>query len=73
MPNKAGGLCGRSSEILSQLVKQYDQDTSFSKGFKLHIAFQTTVSKTFQYASFDTSKRKLVANRQRTYDHSLFC
>ena len=39
MPNEARGLCGRSCEISSQLVKQYDKDTSFSKGSKLHIAF----------------------------------
>ena len=39
MPNEARGLCGRPCEISSQLVKQYDEDTSFSKGSKLHIAF----------------------------------
>ena len=41
MPNEAGGLCGRSCEISSQLVKQYDQDASFSKGSKLYIAFNS--------------------------------
>ena len=45
MPNEAGGLCGRSCEISSQLVKQYDQDASFSKGSKLHIAFQSRFGK----------------------------
>ena len=39
MPNEAVGLRGRSCEISSQLVKQYNQDTSFSKGSKPHIAF----------------------------------
>ena len=39
MLNEARGLRGPSCEISSQLVKQYDQDTSFSNGYKLHIAF----------------------------------
>ena len=39
MQNEAIGLRGRSCVISSQLVKQYDQDTSFLKGSKLHIAF----------------------------------
>ena len=41
MPNEAVGLRGRSCEISSQLVKQYDLDSSFSKGSKLYIAFNS--------------------------------
>ena len=39
MQNEAVVVRGRSCVISSQLVKQYDQDTSFLKGSKLHIAF----------------------------------
>ena len=41
MPNEAVGLRGRTCEI-SQLVKQYDQDTLLSKGSKIHIAFPSS-------------------------------
>ena len=39
MQNEAVVLRGRLCVISSQLVKQYDQDTSFSKGYKLNITF----------------------------------
>ena len=50
----------RSCEFSSQLVKQYDQDTSFLKGSKLHIAFllqsigtkQMSFQKNFFYKNF---------------------
>ena len=39
MQNEAVVLRGHLCVILSQLVKQYDQDTSVSKGSKFHFAF----------------------------------
>ena len=51
MPDKARGLCGRSCEISGQLVKQYDYDTSFSKGSKVHIAYSANYQMVFLKAA----------------------